>query len=127
MIGIDSHKGSRTAAAIDGAEVGLGHLRVRAGADQFERLLSWAGPWPERTWAVKNASGLGYLLAQQLIAAGERVLDAPPKLAAWVRLLNSGDTNKYDPNDARSVAIAALRSPAVRSVAAEDHQAVMRL
>jgi hypothetical protein len=41
--------------------------------------------------------------------------------------LASGATNKNDPNDARSVAIAALRSPAVREVAAEDHTAVMKL
>jgi transposase len=126
-IGIDPHKGSHTAAAIDAAEVGLGDLRVRANDEQIERLLSWAARWPERIWAVENAGGLGYLLAQQLVAAGERVLDVPPKLAARVRLLNTGDTNKNDPNDARSVAIAALRSPSARPVSAEDHQAVMRL
>ena len=54
---------------------------------------------------------MGYLLAQQLVAAGERVLDVQPKLGARVRLLAAGDTNKNDPNDARSVAVAALRSP----------------
>jgi transposase len=127
MIGIDPHKGSHTAAAIDTAEMGLGDIRVRAGADQLERLLTWAARWPERTWAIENAGGLGYLLAQQLIAFGERVVDVPPKLAARVRLLNTGYTNKNDPNDARSVAIAALRSPSVRPVAAEDHTAVMKL
>jgi transposase len=127
MIGIDPHKASHTAAAIDPAENGLGQLRVRATAGQVEKLLSWAEGWPERTWAVENAGGLGYLLSQQLLAAGEKVLDVPPKLAARVRLLNSGDVNKNDPNDARSVAIAALRSPAVKAVAVEDHQAIMKL
>jgi transposase len=126
MIGVDPHKGSH-AAAIDAAEVGLGELRVRANDEQIDRMLAWAAHWPERTWAVENAGGLGYLLAQQLIAAGEKVLDVPPKLAARVRLLNTGDTNKNDPNDAQSVAIAALRSPSVRTVAAEDHRAVMKL
>ena len=127
MIGIDPHKASHTAVAIDPAEVGLGELKVRARDDQLERLLGWAQAWPERTWAIENAGGLGYLLAQQLIAAGERVLDVPPKLAARARLLNNGDTNKNDPNDARSVAIVALRSPKVRPVAAEDHSAIMKL
>jgi transposase len=127
MIGIDPHKASHTAVAIDPAEVGLGEVEVRAGEEQLERLLSWAKRWPERTWAIENAGGLGYLLAQQLIAAGERVLDVPPKLAARARLLNSGDTNKNDPNDARSVAIVALRSPKVRPVAAADHTAIMKL
>jgi transposase len=76
---------------------------------------------------VENAGGLGYLLAQQLLAVGERVLDVPPKLAARVGLLATGDINKNDPNDARSVAVAALRSPAVKSVEVEDHQAVMKV
>ena len=64
----------------------------------------------ERTWAIEGAGGLGHLLAQQLIAAGERVLDVQPKLAARVRLLDTGQINKNDPNDARSVAVAALRA-----------------
>ena len=51
--------------------------------------MAWAAAWPERTWAVEGAGGLGHLLAQQLVAAGERVLDVQPKLAARVRLLAS--------------------------------------
>jgi transposase len=76
---------------------------------------------------VEGAAGLGHLLAQQLVAAGEQVLDVPPKLAARVRLLQAGDTNKNDPNDAFSVAVAALRSPARRPVIAEDHAAVLKV
>ena len=127
MIGIDPHKGSHTAAAIDEAETALGELRIRSGATQLERLLEWAGRFPERTFAVEGAGGLGYLLAQQLVSVGERVLDVQPKLAARVRLLATGDTNENDPNDARSVAIAALRSPAVRMVHPEDHAQVMKV
>ena len=110
MIGVDPHKGSHTAVAIDGFEEPLGELRVRACAAQAEKLVAWAAAWPERTWAVEGAGGLGHLLAQQLVAAGERVLDVQPKLASRVRLLQAGDTNKNDPNDALSVAVAALRS-----------------
>src|SRR5215813_11653672 len=110
MIGVDRHKGSHTAVAVGAVEEPLGQLRVRASAVQGERLLAWAQAWPERAWAVEGAGGTGHLLAQQLLAAGERVLDVPPKLAARVRLLATGDVNKNDPNDARSVAVAALRS-----------------
>jgi hypothetical protein len=127
MIGIDPHKGSHTAVAIGAAEEPLGELRVRASAAQAGTLVAWAAPWPQRTWAVEGAGGLGHLLAQQLVAAGERVLDVPPKLAARVRLLQAGDTNKNDPNDALSVAVAALRSKARREVAAEDHAAVLKV
>jgi transposase len=127
MIGVDPHKGSHTAVAIGAGEEPLGKLRVRASADQAQKLVAWARAWPERTWAVEGAGGLGHLLAQQLVATGEWVLDVPPKLAARVRLLEAGDTNKNDPNDALSVAIAALRSRIRRDVAAEDYAAVLKV
>jgi transposase len=127
MIGIDPHKASHTAVAIGGAEEPLGELRVRASAVQAERLLAWAAAWPERTWAVEGAGGLGHLLAQQLLSAGERVLDVQPKLGARVRLLATGNVNKNDPNDARSVAVAALRSPGVREARPDDHAAVLKV
>jgi len=127
MIGIDPHKASHTAVAISAAEEPLGELRVRACVAQAERLLAWAQAWPERTWAVEGAGGTGHLLAQQLVAAGERVLDVQPKLGARVRLLAAGDVNKNDPNDARSVAVAALRSPGVQEVHPDDHPAVLKI
>ena len=127
IIGVGPHKASHTAVAIGAAEQVLGELRVRSSADQVGRFLSWAAAWPERTWAIEGASGLGYLLAQQLVAAGEAVVDVQPKLGSRVRLLATGNVNKNDPNDARSVAIAALRCKDLRPVAAEDHAAVLKL
>jgi transposase len=127
MIGIDPHKASHTAVAISAAEEELGELRVRACAGQAGQLLGWAAAWPARTWAVEGAGGMGCLLAQQLVAAGERVLDVQPELGARVRLLAAGDTNKNDPDDARSVAVAALRSPGVRQVVPDDHPAVLKV
>jgi len=77
--------------------------------------------------APEGAAGLGHLLAQELLAAGERVLDVQPKLAARVRLLATGAVNENDPNDARSVAIAALRSPSCLPVRPDDHAAVLKI
>ena len=127
MIGVDPHKGSHTAVALDEHEEPLGVLGVRSAANQVERLLTWAAPLGERTCAIEGAGGLGYLLAQQLVAVGERVVDVQPKLAARVRLLATGASNKNDPNDARSVAVAALRSATVPEVRVEDHAAVMKV
>jgi transposase len=127
MIGVDPHKGSHTAVVITPDEEQLGEIRIHACAAQAGKLVAWAAGWPERTWAVEGAGGLGRLLAQQLVAAGERVLDVQPKLAARVRLLQAGDTNKNDPNDALSVAVAALRSKTARQVTAEDHPAVLKV
>ena len=62
-----------------------------------------------REATVELGAGLGYLRARQLLtmAAGETVVDVPPVLAARVRIMGSGRSQKNDPNDARSVAIAA--------------------
>jgi hypothetical protein len=50
-----------------------------------------------------------------------------PKLAARVRLLNTGQVNKNDPNDARSVAVTALRGRGLREISAEDDTAILRV
>jgi thiazole synthase ThiGH ThiG subunit len=85
MVGVDPHKAWHTAVAITAAEEPLGELRVRACAVQAGRLLAWAGAWPERAWAVEGAGGTGHLLAQQLVPAGERVLDVQPKPGALLQ------------------------------------------
>jgi len=126
MIGIDPRKATHTAVAIDSAQTQLGTIRVRACAAQASQLVEWAAGWPDRTWAVEGAGGLGHLLAQQLLAAGERVIDVQPKLGARVRLLSARTPGKSDPADARSVAVAALRSPSCQPVAADDHAVVLR-
>jgi len=127
VIGIDPHKGSHTAVAIDESEHKLDEVRVRADRRQLERLTIWAAAFPERSWAIESANGLGALLSQQLVGVGEEVFDVPPTLSARVRVLASGKSQKNDPNDAFSVAVAALRSSRLRSVVAEDHVVVLRL
>jgi hypothetical protein len=72
VIGVDPHKGSHTAVAISPAEEPLGELRVRASAAQAQRLLDWAAAWPQRTWAIEGAGGLGHLLVARPAVAGGR-------------------------------------------------------
>jgi transposase len=127
MIGVDPHKGSHTAVVIGRDEAQLAKVQVRASRRQLDQLLQWAAPFEKRTWAIESAGGLGYLLAQQLVAAGEHVLDVPATLAARVRVLGTGRSNKNDPNDALSVAIAALRAPGLALVTRADHAGVLRL
>jgi hypothetical protein len=112
---------------IDRSEVIQATLELRADRYQRQRLLDWASGFMPRAWAVEGATGTGALLAQQLVAVGERVIDVPPKLAARVRLLDNEQSDKSDRHDARSVAIAALRKRNLNDVTVEDHVAVMRL
>ncbi len=127
MIGIDPHKATHTAVAIDDNENVLDEFKLRASATQAERLCEWAAGFEKREWAVESANGLGYLIAQQLVAGGETVFDVPPMLASRVRVMGSSRSQKNDPNDARSIAIAALRSDRLAQVRPDDHARVLRL
>ena len=100
---------------------------MRATHRQVDQLMNWAEPFDKRTWAIESAGGMGYLLAQQLVARGEDVLDVPATLASRIRVLATDRSNKNDPNDAHSIAIAALRAPGLRSVEPAHHAEVLRL
>jgi transposase len=68
---------------------------------------------------------MGALLAQQLVGAGEHVVDVPPKLSARVRLMDTGRSDKSDPNDSRSAAVVALRNATLNTVSAESEDRVL--
>ena len=95
-IGIDPHKATHTAVAIDNAENVLGELTVPADRSQTDRLVEWASrlDGDGRLWAIEAAGGLGYLLSQQLIGFGEQVVDVPAVLASRVRVLGSGRSDR---------------------------------
>jgi transposase len=87
-IGIDPHKASHTAAALDQHGQLLGQQRIPATREGYRALRAWAGGWPQRRWAVEGAHGVGRALTQQLVSDGEQVVDVPAKLAARVRVLS---------------------------------------
>lgn len=126
-IGIDPHKRSVTAVALDAHSQPLGSLRVAMTDRAVAQLLAWAVPWPARRWAVEGATGLGHTVAQQLVGTGELVVDVPAKLAARARLLGTGSARKTDRTDAASVAAVALAHRRLRQVAVEDHTMALRL
>jgi transposase len=126
-IGVDPHKASHTAAALDEHGRLLGRQRVPATLDGYQALRQWAERWPQRCWAVEGAHGIGRALAQRLVGDGEQVLDVPAKLAARVRVLSVGHGRKSDPDDAVSVAVAARNAPQLRPVGVEDQATVLHL
>jgi transposase len=127
MIGVDPHKASHTAAALDEHGHLLGQQRITATLEGYQALRAWAERWPQRCWAVEGAHGIGRALAQWLVSDGEQVLDVPAKLAARVRVLSTGHGRKTDPDDAVSVAVAARSAPRLREVGVEDHAVVLHL
>ncbi|PSK67621.1 hypothetical protein B0E53_00431 [Micromonospora sp. MH33] len=126
-IGIDPHKSSLTAVAVDATGRQLAARRFVINAGAFAQLTRWSDRWSQRRFAVEGANGLGRGIAQQLAAAGDTVLDVPATLAARARLLDTGGGRKTDAADAVSVAHVALRHQRLRRAQAEDQSTILRL
>jgi transposase len=88
---------------------------------------SYVKAWPNRVWAVEGANGAGRPLAQRLVEAGEHVVDVPAKLAARVRLFDTGHNRKTDALDAHSIAIVAVRTKGLRVLTADGELEALRM
>jgi transposase len=107
VIGLDVHKRSVTAVAVDALGRMLDEKTVAVGED----LLAWASALDgERLWAVEDCRQLTRWLERNLIAAGERLVRVPPKLTVPERRAGRA-RGKSDAIDALAVARAALREP----------------
>lgn len=128
IIGIDPHKLSHTANAVDPAtNTTVSSLRIDASLAGYRQIMRWAKQFPERRWAVENANGLGRHLSQWLVARDEYVLDVPATATSRVRELSRGSRRKTDVIDAAAAAsVAALHGDAT-VVEGEDHTTVFAL
>src|SRR5205085_7523795 len=72
-VGIDPHKSSLTAVAVDATGHQLASKRLAVNSQTLRHLTTWAGSWPDRRFAVEGAAGLGRGIAQALAGAGEQV------------------------------------------------------
>jgi transposase len=107
VIGVDVHKRSLTAVAVDEVGRSVGELTVASAGE----LVGWlASLDPERLWAVEDCRQLTRTLERELLAVGEALVRVPPKLMAPERRA-SRTRGKPDPIDALAVARAALREP----------------
>src|SRR6266699_4444169 len=107
VIGVDVHKQSLTAVAVDEVGRAVAELTVGSSAE----LVAWSGSLdPERLWAVEDCRQLTGALERRLLAAGESLVRVPPKLMAPQRRAGRM-RGKSDPIDALAVARAALREP----------------
>jgi transposase len=124
VIGVDVHKYSLTAVAVD--EVGRTLAELTASDEQA--LLAWSISLPvERLWAVEDCRHVTRALEKALVSASEQLVRVPPKLTAPQR--RSGRVRgKSDPLDALAIARAALREPRLdRPRAGEERLRELRL
>ncbi len=128
IVGVDPHKKSVTIESID--EQGKRVATGRFGTDtrDYKAMLGYVRQqWPQHRWAIEGAHGVGRPLAQRLLADGETVVDVPAKLAARVRVFDTGHARKTDATDAHAIAAAALRTPDLRVLAFDEELVALRL
>jgi len=127
IIGVDPHKLSATIEVVDQHEKLLGSGRFTTDQAGYAAMRKYAKTWPDRVWAIEGANGVGRPLAQRLLEAGEHVVDVPAKLAARVRLFDTGHNRKTDARDAHSIAIVAVRTKTLRVLQLDGELEAMRM
>ncbi|HEU4540360.1 MAG TPA: IS110 family transposase, partial [Jiangellaceae bacterium] len=127
IIGVDPHKLSATIEVVDHHEELLGLGRFTTDRAGYAAMRRYAKSWPDRVWAVEGANGAGRPLAQRLLEAGEHVVDVPAKLAARVRLFDTGHNRKTDALDAHSIAIVAVRTDSLRVLKVDGELEALRI
>jgi transposase len=127
LIGVDPHKATNAAVAIDEHEELVGQAAFPANRGGIRELERWAKRFAQRRWAIEGASGIGRPLAQKLAVSGEEVVDVPPKLSAKVRVLSTGNARKNDELDALATALAAWRNERLTVVDPGASSEVLRL
>ena len=127
IIGMDPHKRSATIEVMARDETTVGGGRYGTDAAGYQAMLAEVKRWPQRTWAIEGCQGIGRHIANRLLAAGEHVVDVPPKLSARTRVFATGQGRKTDATDAHSVALAATRMSGLRGVADDQQLAVLRV
>jgi transposase len=113
LVGIDVHKDTHCAVAVDEVGRQLGKARTFRTSDAgCLQLWRWAQHehGAQVAFAVEDCRHLTTRLERALLAAGARVVRVPPKLMAGARQ-SARTRGKSDPIDALAIARAALREP----------------
>jgi transposase len=108
-IGIDPHKQTHCAVAVDGLGSELAQRTVTARRTGFGQLLDWGRQLDsERVWVIEDVRNVSGSLERFLLDRGETIVRLPPRLMADLRR-GARERGKSDPIDALAIARAALR------------------
>ena len=126
IIGIDPHKGSHTAAVIDGDEQVVGEVSVRPIVDSATGCCVGRRRSSRGCGRLKARPAMGRCWRSSSSRRARPSSTCPPRCrrerGCWTRA-----KDKTDAHDARSAAIVALRHRNLRAVTLEDHRQVLRL
>ncbi len=97
IIGIDPHKTSLTAVAVDCSGESVARRQFRYCHATAEMVTQMG----RAAFRGRRRQGIGAGIAQILLADAEHVVDVPSTLAMRVRVLDTGGGGKTDADDAR--------------------------
>jgi transposase len=126
VVGIDAHKRTHTAVAVDERGKQVATKTVQATSAGHLQLVRWAEDLGEHRFAVEDCRHISRRLERDLLAAGESLVRVPPKLMAHVRR-SAREQGKSDPIDALSVARAAQREDDLPSARLDGDERRVRL
>ena len=127
IVGIDAHKRSHTAVAVDEVGRKLGQRTTGTTSEDHLLLLAWAEQFGEDLrWAIEDCRHLSRRLERDLLGAGAAIVRVPTKLMAHARD-GARSYGKSDPIDALAVARAALRETDLPTAQLEGPARTVRL
>lgn len=126
VVGIDAHKRTHTAVAVDELGRRLGTKTVPTTSAGHLALVRWAEGFGEHRFAVEDCRHLSRNLERDLLRAGQAIVRVPPKLMAGVRR-SAREQGKSDPIDATAIARAALREADLPTAQLEGPERELRL
>jgi transposase len=126
VLGIDAHKRTHTAVAVDEHGKRVGAKTVPATSAGNLELVRWACELGEHVFAVEDCRHLSRRLERDLLAAGETLVRVHPKLMARVRR-SARELGKSDPIDATSIARAAQREEDLPAATLDGPERDLRL
>ena len=106
-IGVDAHKHTLTAVAVDPVGIHLAHTTVSADPSGIAALVTWAQQFQLRRWAIEDCRHVTVHLETALVAADEPAVRVPPHLTGPARHTQR-TYGKSDVIDAEAVARACL-------------------
>lgn len=119
-IGIDTHKDSLAACAVDGLGGALAERTFRNDPTGHRDLLAWAGTVaPGAVVGLEGSASFGAAAARFLLGAGLAVREVPPQLSSRERI-RTRRAGKSDPGDALAIARVTAREADLPPVRVAD-------
>lgn len=126
VVGIDSHKATLAACAIDEVGQVVGERTFANAGPGFEALQGWLVELEVVRVGIEGSAGYGAAAARSLLGSGLSAVEVPPQLSHRERI-RTRRAGKSDPGDALAIARVTLRETSLPPVRLADASRELQL